>query len=200
MINRPSSHSPPCEATPLRLATQTPRLVSANDDYPFGLMIACILSTGKIFLLAFPHREFSQPETGFRDTSELVNACIKLGQKEPIDVSPKTGIFTGRESATVDQRCTIHVEGGLNRPPMERTKAVRGLFTKAKNIGKQMGFSLEESSTGGGSDGNFTAALGVPTLDGVGGVGEGAHAINESILIDRIADRTALLAGLLAGL
>jgi glutamate carboxypeptidase len=100
----------------------------------------------------------------------------------------------------IDQRCTIHVEGGLNRPPMERTKAVRGLFTKAKKIGKQMGFSLEESSTGGGSDGNFTAALGVPTLDGVGGVGEGAHAINESILIDRIADRTALLAGLLAGL
>jgi hypothetical protein len=69
-------------------------------------MIACILSTGKIFLLAFPHAEFSQPETGFRDTSELVNACIKLGQKEPIDVSPKTGIFTDRESATVDQQCT----------------------------------------------------------------------------------------------
>jgi glutamate carboxypeptidase len=96
--------------------------------------------------------------------------------------------------------CTVHVEGGLNRPPMERTKVVRGLFAKAKKIGKQLGVSLEESSTGGGSDGNFTAALGVPTLDGVGGVGEGAHAINESILVDRIADRTALLASLLAGL
>ena len=58
--------------------------------------------------------------------------------------------------------------------------------------------NLEESATGGGSDGNFTAALGIPTLDGLGGVGEGAHALNESILIDRIADRTALLAMLSA--
>ena len=59
---------------------------------------------------------------------------------------------------------------------------------------------LEESATGGGSDGNFTAALGVPTLDGLGGVGEGAHAMNESILLDRVADRTALLAMLLSTL
>ena len=59
---------------------------------------------------------------------------------------------------------------------------------------------LEESTTGGGSDGNFTAALGVPTLDGLGGVGEGAHAANESILVKRIADRTALLAGLVEAL
>jgi glutamate carboxypeptidase len=59
-----------------------------------------------------------------------------------------------------------------------------------------LGVDVEESSTGGGSDGNFTAALGVPTLDGLGGVGEGAHAPNENILIDRIADRTALLAKL----
>lgn len=100
----------------------------------------------------------------------------------------------------VDKRCRIGVEGGLNRPPMERTKAITALFAKAKKIGKRMGLALEESSTGGGSDGNFTAALGVPTLDGVGAVGEGAHATNESILMDRIADRTALLAGLLAGL
>ncbi|MBV8553709.1 MAG: M20 family metallopeptidase [Acidobacteriaceae bacterium] len=99
-----------------------------------------------------------------------------------------------------DKRCKVHVEGGLNRPPMERTKAIAGLFAKAKQIGAEMGMRLEESSTGGGSDGNFTAALGVPTLDGLGAVGEGAHALNESVLIDRIADRTALLAGLLAGL
>ena len=100
----------------------------------------------------------------------------------------------------VDKRCTLRVEGGLNRPPMERTKAVTGLFAEAKKIGKELGLRLEESSTGGGSDGNFTAALGIPTLDGLGGVGEGAHATNESILVDRIADRTALLTGLLAGL
>ncbi len=99
-----------------------------------------------------------------------------------------------------NQHCTVTVSGGLNRPPMERTPAIRKLFGKAKVIGKELGLMLEESSTGGGSDGNFTAALGVPTLDGLGGVGEGAHATHESILTDRIADRVALLAGLLAGL
>jgi glutamate carboxypeptidase len=98
----------------------------------------------------------------------------------------------------VDKRCKVQVEGGLNRPPMERTKAIARLFTQAQEIGTQLGLTLEESSTGGGSDGNFTAALGVPTLDGLGGVGEGAHAPNESILVDRIADRVTLLIGLLS--
>jgi glutamate carboxypeptidase len=97
-----------------------------------------------------------------------------------------------------DKRCQIDVQGGLNRPPMERTKAIAALFRKAQAIGKEMGVSIEESSTGGGSDGNFTAALGVPTLDGLGAVGEGAHAANESILIDRIPDRVALLASLVS--
>jgi glutamate carboxypeptidase len=99
-----------------------------------------------------------------------------------------------------DKRCSIHVEGGLNRPPMERSAAIRSLFQKARACAKELGVTLEESATGGGSDGNFTAALGVPTLDGLGGVGEGAHAANESILLDRIADRTALLAMLLSQL
>ena len=100
----------------------------------------------------------------------------------------------------VDKRCKVQVEGGLNRPPMERTEAIAGLFKQAQEIGTKLGLTLEESSTGGGSDGNFTAALGVPTLDGLGGVGEGAHAANESILVDRITDRVALLAGLLSNL
>lgn len=100
----------------------------------------------------------------------------------------------------IDKRCTILVEGGLNRPPMERSPAIRELFQKARACAKELGVTLEESSTGGGSDGNFTAALGVPTLDGLGGVGEGAHAANESILLDRIVDRTALLAMLLSQL
>jgi len=98
----------------------------------------------------------------------------------------------------VDKRSRVRVEGGLNRPPMERTKTIARLFSKAKKMGRKLGIRLEESSTGGGSDGNFTAALGVPTLDGVGAVGEGAHAMNESILIDRIAERVALLAMLIA--
>jgi len=98
----------------------------------------------------------------------------------------------------VDPRCTITVTGGLNRPPMERTKAIAAWFGEARKLAAQVGIDLEESSTGGGSDGNFTGALGVPTLDGLGAVGEGAHAVNESLFIDRIADRTALLAGLVA--
>ena len=99
-----------------------------------------------------------------------------------------------------DPRCTVEVSGGLNRPPMERSAGIARLFRMARMLARELGVELEESETGGGSDGNFTAALGVPTLDGLGGVGEGAHAANESILIDRMADRTALIAKLLAAL
>jgi glutamate carboxypeptidase len=99
-----------------------------------------------------------------------------------------------------DKRCKIEVTGGLNRPPMERFAGTRRLFQMAQALGAELGVVLEESSSGGGSDGNFTAALGVPTLDGLGAVGEGAHAAHESILINRIADRTALLAKLVAAL
>jgi glutamate carboxypeptidase len=99
-----------------------------------------------------------------------------------------------------DKRCAIEITGGLNRPPMERSAQVRKLYKTAEKLAAELGVALEESSTGGGSDGNFTAALGVPTLDGLGAVGEGAHAPNESILINRIADRTALLAKLVCTL
>ena len=99
-----------------------------------------------------------------------------------------------------DARCSIEVTGGLNRPPMERSEGIVRLFRLAQKLAKEVGVAAEESLTGGGSDGNFTAALGIPTLDGLGGVGEGAHAANESILVDRIADRTALLAKLIAAL
>lgn len=101
---------------------------------------------------------------------------------------------------TFDRRCRLEITGGLNRPPMERTREIRALFAEAQTLAREIGIDLEESSTGGGSDGNFTAALGVPTLDGLGAVGEGAHALNESILIDRMADRIALIAKLLQAL
>ncbi|MBV9744220.1 MAG: M20 family metallopeptidase [Acidobacteriia bacterium] len=97
-------------------------------------------------------------------------------------------------------RCAIEVSGGLNRPPMPRSPGTIDLFQVAQRCARDLGIELDESSSGGGSDGNFTAALGIPTLDGLGAVGEGAHAINESILIGRMADRTALLAKLLAEL
>jgi len=112
------------------------------------------------------------------------------------DASPLERKFQSLRAA--DKRCTIEVSGGINRPPMERTPGTVKLFREAQRIGREIGVTVEESATGGGSDGNFTSALGIATLDGLGGVGEGAHAIHESIMVDRIADRVALLAGLLA--
>ncbi|HEV2305703.1 MAG TPA: M20 family metallopeptidase [Candidatus Acidoferrales bacterium] len=93
----------------------------------------------------------------------------------------------------------IKVAGGINRPPMERTTS-SALFSQAQKLTREMGVQLGEASTGGGSDGNFTAALGIPTLDGLGAVGDGAHSPSENILISALAERAALLAGLLASI
>jgi glutamate carboxypeptidase len=94
-----------------------------------------------------------------------------------------------------DPRCTLDVSGGLNRPPMERTAPAAALFRAARGIARrELDMDLEESASGGGSDGNFTAALGVPTLDGIGAIGEGIHAAHESMIEERIASRAALLA------
>ena len=100
----------------------------------------------------------------------------------------------------VDRRCQIEISGGLNRPPMERSAGIAKLFRKARELAAELGIELEESVSGGGSDGNFTAAIGVPTLDGLGAVGEGAHAPHESILVGRMADRAALVAKMIGSL
>lgn len=97
----------------------------------------------------------------------------------------------------INERCSIEVSGGVNRPPMERTKGTKALFLRAATLAAELGFELQEAATGGGSDGNFTSAIGAPTLDGMGAVGEGAHASNESILIEHLAPRTALLAAMM---
>ncbi len=99
-----------------------------------------------------------------------------------------------------DDRCELRVEGALKRLPLERTEDVARLYETARDISNEMGIDMGEASVGGGSDGNTTAALGVPTLDGLGAVGEGAHALNESILINRIADRATLIAALIVRL
>ncbi len=91
----------------------------------------------------------------------------------------------------------IEIRGGFNRPPMERKMSAE-LFARAKALGRQMGLSLGECSAGGGSDGNFTAALGVPTLDGLGAIGDGAHSEREHIVISSLAPRAALLAAFIA--
>lgn len=92
---------------------------------------------------------------------------------------------------------TVEVSGGMNRPPMVRTAKTEELFLKACSIASELGFRLKEASVGGGSDGNFTAAQGIPTLDGLGAEGEGLHAEHEHILIDSLPKRTALFANLL---
>ena len=96
----------------------------------------------------------------------------------------------------VNSEAELTVTGGWNRPPMERS-ATGAIFEKAQGIGAQLGMALEESGTGGGSDGNFTAALGVPTLDGLGMPGDGAHADHEHIEVDEVPNRGALLTALL---
>jgi glutamate carboxypeptidase len=97
-----------------------------------------------------------------------------------------------------DSSCSLTVTGGINRPPMERTRSTVRLYRQAMALAAELGFALEEAATGGASDGNFTSALGIPTLDGMGAVGEGAHARRESVAIEHLAPRTALLAGMLA--
>jgi len=105
-----------------------------------------------------------------------------------------------RALKSFDRNCTISVTGEINRPPMQRTSGVVALYNKAQAIAESLGWRLEEAAVGGGSDGNFTAALGIPTLDGLGAVGEGAHAEHESVVISELPRRAALLAGLIAAL
>ena len=94
----------------------------------------------------------------------------------------------------------LQVHGGFDRPPLERTASVVKLYELACVVAREMGWDLAEGSAGGGSDGNFTAAVGVPTLDGLGAVGDGAHALHEHVVIDALAPRAALIAGLVGRL
>src|SRR5713226_5363273 len=96
-----------------------------------------------------------------------------------------------------NSKCKVEISGGVNRPPMERTAGVAALYGIAVGIARDLGWSLGEAAVGGGSDGNFTAGLGIPTLDGLGGVGDGAHAVHEHILISELPRRAALIAGLI---
>jgi glutamate carboxypeptidase len=116
-------------------------------------------------------------------------------------------IQNAKQSATLDRKfralkpfdkhCKLIVEGGVNRLPMERTKGVAALYRKAQAIAKNIDWKLEEAAVGGGSDGNFTAGMGIPTLDGMGGMGEGAHAVHEHIAISELPRRALLLAGMI---
>ena len=106
-----------------------------------------------------------------------------------------TNAFSNLEP--VNPKVKINVTGGFTRPPMERTEGIAKLFEFAKNIANQIDLDLKEAPTGGGSDGNFTAALGIPTLDGLGVVGDGVHADHEHFIVDSLPQRAALLTSLI---
>jgi glutamate carboxypeptidase len=151
---------------------------------------------------------FSQPSRGI-----TVNATIAQG-------GTRSNVIPAAARATIDLRAgtvgdmreverklkalhpilhgaSIKLRGGFSRPPLERSASAR-LFSHARRLAKAMGLSVKETFAGGGSDGNFTAALGVPTLDGLGAVGEGAHSQHENVILSALPERAALLAALLA--
>ena len=94
----------------------------------------------------------------------------------------------------------IKIEGSLNRPPLERTTQVIQLFQRARKLATELGIELREGSTGGGSDGCFTADMGIPTLDGLGPDGSGAHALDEHVVVESLVPRAALLTHLVLNL
>src|SRR5579859_5585779 len=96
-----------------------------------------------------------------------------------------------------DKHCKLSIQGGINRMPMERNAGVAALYKKAQAIARQINWKLEEAAVGGGPDGNFTAGIGIPTLDGMGGYGDGAHALHEHIIISELPRRALLLAGMI---
>ncbi len=133
-------------------------------------------------------------EGGTRSNVVAAEAWVKLDVR----------IKSARQASVVDRKlrslkpfdkhCGLEISGGINRLPMERTAGVADLYKQAKKIAGEMEWELEEAAVGGGSDGNFTAGMGIPTLDGLGGVGEGAHAVHEYIVISELPRRAMLLA------
>jgi len=130
--------------------------------------------------------------------AEEARAVVDVRAPTQVDAARVDAAF--RALKPVDERTAVSVTGGLDRPPLERTAQVARLYQQASEVGRELGQALREGSTGGGSDGNFTAALGVATLDGLGAVGDGAHALHEHVEIESLADRAALVAGLIATL
>ena len=152
---------------------------------------------------------FANPEAGTTVTPTVFSGgtttnTVPAHAKVNVDVRAKTAEEQERVDALMRgltpsmEGARIELEGGINRPPMERNMA-QGLFDRAVELVQKLGIETPTAvAVGGGSDGNFTAGAGVPTLDGLGAVGDGAHAEHEHALVDQIAPRTALLATLIA--
>ncbi|HKN37179.1 MAG TPA: M20 family metallopeptidase [Terriglobales bacterium] len=166
----------------LELARQIER-ISAMTDLKRGLTVSVDMISGGTRVNVIPAEASASIDVRIARMTDAAGINRKLRSLKP-----------------VNRKCRLEITGGIDRPPMERTAGVAGLFRQASALAKDLGWKLEEAAVGGGSDGNLTAALGIPTLDGLGGVGEGAHATHESILISELPRRTALLAGLIQSL
>jgi len=130
--------------------------------------------------------------------AERARALVDVRVREPGDARDVDRAL--RALVPVNPRVRLEITGGINRPPMERTPGVAWLYALAREVSVAMGRDLAEGATGGASDGNFTAALGVPTLDGLGALGDGPHAIHEHVIVNELAPRAALVAGLIAAI
>jgi len=164
------------------LALQTARLMKLNDPHR-GITVQVTVTSGGTVSNVVP---------------DFANAQVDLRISRQADAARLERKLRGLRPILKGTR--IEVTGRINRPPLERTPGVVDLFRRAQGLAAEMGLTLDECFAGGGSDGNFTAALGIPTLDGLGVVGDGAHSPSEHVVIHSLPDRAALLAGLLATL
>jgi len=164
------------------LALQIVRLMKMNDPRS-GVTVQATVAAGGTVSNVIPDRARAQIDIRFS----------RLAGGRKIE-----RVLRGLQPVLKGAR--IKVRGGINRPLLERTAAARELFRHARSLAREMGLSLGEASTGGASDGNFTSAMGVPTLDGLGAVGDGAHSAHEHVIVSSLPERAALIAGLLAAL
>jgi len=166
----------------LELALQIARLKDLNNARR-GIAVQATVIGGGTVSNVVPHHARAELDIRFTHVADAPKIERQLRALRPILPGAR-----------------VEVRGGINRPPLERTPAVAALFHHAQKLMRELGRTLEETSVGGGSDGNFTAALGVPTLDGLGAIGNGAHSAVEHVIIRSLPERAAVLAGLLATL
>jgi glutamate carboxypeptidase len=164
------------------LALQIARLMKMNDPRR-GITVQATVVAGGTVSNVVPDHARAEVDIRYGRLSDAPGLDRKLRSLRPLLPGAR-----------------LEIRGGMNRPPLERTAGVCELFRRAQALMRELDLPLEEVSVGGGSDGNFTAALGVPTLDGLGAVGGGAHSPSEHVLIRALPTRAALLAGLLASL
>lgn len=164
------------------LALQTARLMKMNDSRR-GITVQVTVVKGGTVSNVVPESARALMDLRVTNLADAAPLEKKLHSLRPI-----------LKGARIEMR------GGINRPPLERTPGVLRLFHHAQELMRAIGVEVDEAFAGGGSDGNFTAALGIPTLDGLGAVGNSAHSASEHVVIRSLPERTALIAGLLATL